>query len=207
MPGYPVRKDAFVLESAFEGRNVREISFEQNLKVGRFRAFDYFGNGSFYLLDAPGHSLGHMCALARVTSNPDSFVFMGADSCHHAALFRPSQYLPLPESIDPSPIPRFTPVCPGSILLAIHPNKSPREPFLKLSELGHPQLHDATETVNKIQELDTCDNILIALCHDQSLKGHLPELPNSLNNWHSEGLKHKTRWLFCKDFEKCIALE
>jgi hypothetical protein len=36
---------------------VREISFdESDLEIGGFRALDYFGDGSFYLLDAPGVS-------------------------------------------------------------------------------------------------------------------------------------------------------
>ncbi len=57
MPGYPSNPDAPIRESDYKGRNVREISFaDTNLKVGRFRALDYFGDGSFYLLDAPGVS-------------------------------------------------------------------------------------------------------------------------------------------------------
>ena len=43
------------------GRNLREIDFSAEegqtaFKIGRFDAYDYFGNGSFYLLDAPGVS-------------------------------------------------------------------------------------------------------------------------------------------------------
>lgn len=39
-----------------------------------------FGDGSFYLLEAPGHATGHMCGLARTTADPPLFVFMGADA-------------------------------------------------------------------------------------------------------------------------------
>jgi hypothetical protein len=38
-------------------RKVNEIEFadpEKSVKLGRFDAFDYFGDGSFYLLDSPG---------------------------------------------------------------------------------------------------------------------------------------------------------
>ena len=38
------------------GRPTREIEFDNALDIGGFRAFDYFGDGSFYLLDAPGVS-------------------------------------------------------------------------------------------------------------------------------------------------------
>ncbi|KAK3637374.1 hypothetical protein LTR56_013724 [Elasticomyces elasticus] len=47
-PGYPTNKDATLLESDFEGRDVREIDFQKegnNLKIGRFNALDYFGDG------------------------------------------------------------------------------------------------------------------------------------------------------------------
>jgi hypothetical protein len=34
-----------------------EMSFEgSDLKIGGFRALDFYGDGSFYLLDAPGVS-------------------------------------------------------------------------------------------------------------------------------------------------------
>lgn len=54
LPGYPKREDSSILESDYEGRNMKEIKFDQGLKIGRFDAFDFFGDGSFYLLDAPG---------------------------------------------------------------------------------------------------------------------------------------------------------
>ena len=44
----------------FRGRPTREAEFKSDrmgLRIGGFAAFDYFGDGSFYLLDAPGVSL------------------------------------------------------------------------------------------------------------------------------------------------------
>ena len=35
---------------------MREIQFDPEIKIGKFAAFDLFGDGSFYLLDAPGVS-------------------------------------------------------------------------------------------------------------------------------------------------------
>ena len=57
MPGYPARQDADILESDYKGRSLREINFDNTgLKLGQFKALDYFGDGSFYLLDCPGVS-------------------------------------------------------------------------------------------------------------------------------------------------------
>lgn len=33
-----------------------EIVFDPEIKIGKFAAFDYFGDGSFYILDVPGVS-------------------------------------------------------------------------------------------------------------------------------------------------------
>ena len=56
LPGWPANPDAVVRESDYEGRNLREISFSESLEIGGCRAVDYFGDGSFYLLDTPGVS-------------------------------------------------------------------------------------------------------------------------------------------------------
>lgn len=47
-------------------------------------AHDFFGDGSFYLVDAPGHMPGHLGAIAH--TDDDEWVFMGGDCCHHRAL-------------------------------------------------------------------------------------------------------------------------
>lgn len=101
--GYPTDPERGLLDSDAQGRKFREIGIPKGddcLKIGRFDAMDFFfGDGSFYLLDAPGHTVGHTCGFARVTSSPDSFVLMGAEACHHAGLFRPTEYVPLPSTI------------------------------------------------------------------------------------------------------------
>lgn len=139
LPGYPTNPDGVVLDSAFANRDLIHIDFDSSdLKIGRFRAVDYWGDGSFYLLDSPGHTVGHMCALARTT--PDTFVLLGGDVCHYSGEIRPSDYMPLPAEISPDPRasprtrPECTSLCPGAIYEAIHPQKSSTKPFLRLSE-------------------------------------------------------------------------
>jgi glyoxylase-like metal-dependent hydrolase (beta-lactamase superfamily II) len=124
LPGYPSNPDAVILESDYNGRELRELSFdnEAGIKIGNFNALDYFGDGSFYVIDAPGHAVGHLCALARVKGEDgmEGFVFMGGDSCHHNGEFRPSVYSPLPESITPHPWEKGEgKICPGSIFQSI----------------------------------------------------------------------------------------
>jgi glyoxylase-like metal-dependent hydrolase (beta-lactamase superfamily II) len=47
-------------------------------------AYDFFSDGSFYLLDAPGHMAGHQMGLAR--TGEKEWVVMGGDCCHHMDL-------------------------------------------------------------------------------------------------------------------------
>ena len=36
------------------GRNLIEIEFDNQHKVGQYPSHDFFGDGSFYILDVPG---------------------------------------------------------------------------------------------------------------------------------------------------------
>jgi glyoxylase-like metal-dependent hydrolase (beta-lactamase superfamily II) len=59
--------------------------------LGSFdRAFDVFGDGSAYLIDAPGHSAGHQMMLIRTTtgSGDDTFVLLAGDCFHHPDLLK-----------------------------------------------------------------------------------------------------------------------
>ena len=78
LPGYPAKEGSPFWESDFKGRNVIEAPF--NMKLGQYDAYDYFGDGSLYILDVPGHATAHISALVRTT--PDTAIFMGGDVCH-----------------------------------------------------------------------------------------------------------------------------
>jgi hypothetical protein len=54
-PGYPINPKSGIPDSDFEGREVIEITFKEDAPlIAGMRSYDYFGDGSFYLLDAPG---------------------------------------------------------------------------------------------------------------------------------------------------------
>jgi hypothetical protein len=55
-PGFPKNPDAVVCQDAFEGRDLIELDFSSGLEIGGFKAVDFFGDGSLYLLQASGHS-------------------------------------------------------------------------------------------------------------------------------------------------------
>lgn len=212
-PGYPENPDSPLHAADFKGRRCVPIAFETDLSIGGFRAHDFYGDGSVYLLDTPGHLPGHMCALVR--TQPDSFVFLGGDICHFAGDFRPSDAIPLPAIIPEEAFAlgepnrrRLLPIpCPCSVFTEHHPQKlTPKEaiqsPFYKLSTHHHssyrqPQL--ATETMEKMQRnFDADPRVLVCLAHDPALLAHLPSFnkkpDGDLNNWRALGMKAKCHW-------------
>ena len=207
-PGYPANAGAPIRESDYEGRELREIAFTQGLKIGRFDAFDYFGDGSFYLLDSPGHAVGHICGLARVTE--DSFIFMGGDACHHGGEFRPSIYLPLPEEIYPNPFDlKSGKPCPGAAFDDILRDGDKSKPFYAIArpEDGSGVADDADEaelTIEKVMEADAQGKVLVVMAHDDSLLPVMDFFPKSANDFMTKGWVEKGRWLFLKDFAKAV---
>lgn len=44
------------------------------------QALDYFGDGSFWIMQCPGHMAGNLAAAARLESG--HWVLLGSDCCH-----------------------------------------------------------------------------------------------------------------------------
>lgn len=198
------------------GRNLREIDFKSTgpdgahtLIIGRFQALDYFGDGSFYLLDSPGHAIGHMCGLVRTTTSPDTFVLLGGDICHHGSILRPSKHLPLPESILPNPVADICvnnqanelPFCPGAAFEDLQKSRGfgIDEPILQPT-FGY-DIPLALETIGNLQEADVDENILVVIAHDKFARDLVDHFPLSMNAWKEKGWGKSLRWAFLKDFE------
>ncbi|EAT86512.1 hypothetical protein HBI56_102340 [Parastagonospora nodorum] len=196
-PGWPNNPDSPVKNSDMQGRSIREIVFDGKLKIGGFDAVDFFQDGSLFLLDAPGHALGHMCALARTT--PDSFVFMGADACHHPGCLRPTKHLNLPESVLAS----LQGNCPGDILQTVKSFRmSSSSPVFTVAEGPlFPDRESAMKTVEKIHCLDASEEVFVILGHDNSLRARIPMFPDKINDWKAKNLRSETRWCFYEDFK------
>ena len=209
LPGYPKRQDATLLETDFEGRKLREVDFQKEsngLKIGRFNAFDYFGDGSFYLLDTPGHTIGHICGFARTSTSPDTFIFMGGDASHHGGEFRPTEYLPIPSEIKPSPLKRFRSICPGHLLQEIHRDGKADKPFYDVTESFAHDKKLADWTIDGLGEFDAYENVLALMAHDDAVvdPAQFDMYPKSLNDWYEKGIAKKVKWLFLGDFEGAV---
>ncbi|KAI1333876.1 beta-lactamase-like protein [Xylariaceae sp. FL0016] len=199
MPGWPANLSAEFKQEDIMGKKVVEISRgDFNVSIGGFRGYDYFGDGSFFLLDAPGHSLGHINALARTNSDPESYMFLAADSIHFGGEFRPSNLLPLPDTIRDGKPPLPDP-CADEVLLKMHPTQSRVEPFLTLSSTFPEDLSLAEETIKSLQEFDADARVLILFSHDVTLFDTLPYFPKNANDWLKTGMKESTRWAFLSD--------
>jgi glyoxylase-like metal-dependent hydrolase (beta-lactamase superfamily II) len=206
VPAWPTNPDSPLDEKAWENRHLREIDFNtegKGLKIGQYSAFDFYGDGSFYLLDTPGHAIGHMCGLARTSINPPEFIFMGGDIAHHGGEFRPTQYLPLPKVVSlGAPFSKNAPVCPGEIFEAIHRNKSSTEPFYVPTPGVHADVAETTRSIEKLYEFDADERIFVNIAHDISIYDMLEYYPKTANGWSGKGWKEEGRWRFLKDFEE-----
>ncbi|KAJ5777889.1 hypothetical protein N7520_001135 [Penicillium odoratum] len=219
LPGYPIDPKSSVLASDFANRDLIEIYFKSSLSIGGFPAHDYFGDGSFYLLDSPGHCPGHICGLARTTPSSAeggaTFVFMGGDICHFTGVFRPTPENPIPEPVPESIVKwrggvRSSPVCPCSFT-AQHPNTSDEAvaritPWYNMRAefpSAYPDFEVARASVLKLQSMDKNENILVCIAHDAVLLDYLPVFNKSpgqdINGWKSDGVKEKCHWGWMKD--------
>lgn len=208
MPGFPTNQESSVHESAYKDRNLREIDFDsesKGLKLGPFRAMDFYGDGSFYLVDSPGHATGHMCALARTKADPPEFMILGGDIAHHGGEFRPTKWLPLPEDIQPNPLvapfTKSAPVCPGALFEAIHPTGSSTEPFTKADGSFHDNAEENMRSVAKWEEFDAQPNVFAMIAHDMSLFDIVDFYPKPANGWREKGWKEQGRWRFLRDYD------
>ncbi|KEF58314.1 uncharacterized protein A1O9_06240 [Exophiala aquamarina CBS 119918] len=207
-PGYPSKVDSPVRESDFRGRKVIEIGFEDSRRattVGDFRAHDFFGDGSFYLLDTPGHAIGHMGGLARTTTNPDTFIFMGGDLCHHSGQIRPSRFLRIPAQLSESPFGVQTSRVGRSYEeLLLSRTGSTETPFFVPTASQCVSEEDSSNTRRKVQKADAQENIWLVYAHDPSLSDVVDFFPSSANSWKEKNWRSKTMWSFLADFQVAI---
>ena len=211
LPGYPKNPEASLLESDYAGKEMVEISFQEAM-IGGFRAHDFFGDGSFYFLDVPGHAVGHMCGLVRTTES--SFVLLGADACHFAGALRPSIYLPMPEVLDGrwGLDEYFKNPCPCEVFGECHPGKEDEKrtsPYYTASKAAGSAYVDpevANESIQALKAFDASDDVLICLAHDPGLFEVLPLLNdgprNEINGWKEKGYKEMLRWRFLNELPR-----
>ncbi|KAJ7696570.1 hypothetical protein B0H17DRAFT_1198081 [Mycena rosella] len=201
---FPASPNASLQTSDFAGHTVTELDFTTtNLTFSGLKAIDYFGDGSFYLLNTPGHLPGHVSALARVT--PTSFVSLGGDAFHHAGEARPR-----PEFQKNFP-------CPAHLLEETKTSistdffwspesrdgafdmHSRAQQLLAVSDLPDSFYADPVTsqvTLEKLATFDADPDFFVVIAHDLSLVSSLPYFPASLDGWQASQLKESTVWNF-----------
>ncbi|ORY29316.1 beta-lactamase-like protein [Naematelia encephala] len=137
--------------------------------VGCFdHGVDWFGDGSLWIIDAPGHCAGHIMALCRVTVDPSTYILLGGDASHSQDL-----YLPVPSSPDFPTDPRSPiPVINGKPQLATDP---------KL----------ATYTIGQLSRMSAEDNVMVLLAHEGEVEGVVKTYPDDLAGWKVGGWKEE----------------
>lgn len=208
LPGCPADTSSPFYGDDFKGRRIHEIAFdgEGSLQIGRFQAYDYFGDQSFYLLHTPGHTAGHISGLVRTTEN--SFIFLGGDISHFPGTYRPTNKVPLPETIPPTTIldARIRHPCPCSLFTACHPGgdaKARTTPYYTPSTGPESWYDDAVEaqrSIEAMKDFDADEHILVAIAHDPGLRDLGLRFPqSSMNNWRAEGWKDRLHWNFLNE--------
>ncbi|KAJ7644764.1 beta-lactamase-like protein [Roridomyces roridus] len=193
-------------ESDMAGRTLVPLNFASSqLELCGFRSLDFFGDGSLYLLDVPGHLDGHICALARVT--PTTFVLLAGDACFHPGLLRPTADLPslypYPEglvartraSISASHFPTTDSLGEGKFDLTTRTT-----PLLDIAESGYfedPPL--ARAAIRKMEKFDANADVFVVQGHDESLMSVVGALPRTLDGWKASGWKEKHMWAFLEE--------
>ncbi|KAJ6134635.1 hypothetical protein N7523_000957 [Penicillium sp. IBT 18751x] len=205
LPAYPANQNSPIRQLDITGRSLQEINFEEDpIQIGRFRGFDFFGDGSFYILDTPGHAVGHLAGLARTTSSPHTFIFMGGDLCHHSGEIRPSKHLRIPREVVLAS-PQAALPCPGALFedLQRQQGRSSDEPFFDPS-VGL-DIPEAIRTIKKAQDADKQDNVWFIYAHDPILHGIVDFFPLPANKWKEKNWRSQTLWAFLRDFEAGIS--
>ncbi|KAI8711295.1 Lactamase-B domain-containing protein [Fusarium sp. LHS14.1] len=173
-------------------KTLEELDFNAGttVDIGPFKGVDFFGDGSFYIVNAPGHTLGHIYALTRTTTSPDTFLFMRADSWHHNAEDRPSCFRRIPRTLHLEPSVALNPI--AGLIFKNH---------LQFADYVY-DVAEAKVTITKLQHLDSFDNVFVVLAHDDAICPIVPLFPTTMNDWKSQGWHDKCRWAFLKDFRR-----
>ncbi|KAJ6597545.1 beta-lactamase-like protein [Mycena vulgaris] len=201
---FPETPTSTLQASDFAGHNITKLDFSATkLTFSGLKAIDYFGDGSFYLLDTPGHLPGHITALARVT--PTSFVSLGGDTFHHAGQARPR-----PEFQKNFPCPAHlleeTKTSISTDFFWSHNSHegafdmlSRAQQLLSISDINGSFYADPVASqvsLEKIATFDADPDFFVVTAHDWSLISSLPFFPASINGWKASHLKERTVWNF-----------
>ena len=112
-PGYPEVPESPFLTSSVQppsgkvrvllGNDCESWTTIGDVQFGWPQAYNFFGDGSLYLLDAPGYMIGNLMALARTAEG--EFIVMGGDCCHDRLLYAQHGKYDIGTTYGPFPMP------------------------------------------------------------------------------------------------------
>jgi len=81
--GYPKNPASRFASDLYPAERTRYLPTSEWPPLGPFpHAYDFYDDGSLYIIDSPGHVAGHINVLAR-TSSDGAWIYLAADSAHH----------------------------------------------------------------------------------------------------------------------------
>ena len=168
--------------------------------LGEMDAIDVFSDGSFYLLDAPGHSPAHIGALARTKSGSETnseFVLLAGDALDHGGALRPSKYCHIPHSVLETT--NLSPRLLERAQVSVEGTSVYAHPFL-LPEAG--DYDSAVQTLERLAALDARADVLTICAHEKLTEADgIAFFPKQLNGWRERNARDKLLWRFLKDFK------
>ncbi|KAF1818299.1 putative N-acyl homoserine lactonase AttM [Dissoconium aciculare CBS 342.82] len=208
LPGYPEVPDSALETAAFTGRKLTELNFAAaTQEIASLQTLDWFGDGSFFLLETPGHAVGHISALARTTTaardGGDTFLLLSGDCCHHAGELRPHERCPLPTGAltAHADLPCDTYLSTDEYV-ARHPLRCLDRPFFSPAAGGFNM--DAAQMRRTLDEgiapLDADPRVLVIPAHEHWLLDVVEFFPSTANDWREKKWKEKAKWRFLQDF-------
>ncbi|KAH8799204.1 beta-lactamase-like protein [Flagelloscypha sp. PMI_526] len=201
-----------LLASDFADRKVTDLDFTGNrLHIGGFPALDYFKDGSFYLLDSPGHAPGHIMGLARV--KPNDFVLLAGDTFLDIAQVRPTAALHKAVHICDT----LSASARDNINTTIFRSggndtegfdfNARSGPFFDVPEQGlFSDPAKARRSQRLLQAFDSNDDVIVVGAHDATLNPLIGERTNALNDWKQLNLKWEFTWQFVNVSEPSFRL-
>jgi len=101
--GYPSDPGSDHLQATVPSERTTWLEKSSWTPIGPFeRAHDYFGDGSLYVVDAPGHIAGHMNLLVRADSH-GGWAYLAGDSAHDARLLTAEKQIGHYHTVDGRP--------------------------------------------------------------------------------------------------------
>ncbi|KZV65137.1 Metallo-hydrolase/oxidoreductase [Peniophora sp. CONT] len=156
--GYPMDQKSQIAQDLLPGERTRVLDEQAGWSpLGPFRAHDFFGDGSAYVVDAPGHMPGHVNLLLR-TSSDGAWLYLAGDAVHDWRLLRGEVRMAMGEDAH------------GHAFCKMHTNHA-----------------EAVKTIANIHALTKVPRVRVLLAHDvpwweetQGKKGFWPETITSL---------------------------